>query len=106
MSSIVPVPYSNVPRPLSDDERANLLSEHLSRYAAGGYRIEPTGSRFSAMLVSGKPVNHVLHAILTLLLCGIWGIVWIVVALSGGVQRQFVEVDPYGRLMMGPARKG
>ena len=50
------------------------------------------------MLVQGKPVNHVLHAILTIFTCALWGIVWIVLSLTGGEKRYQLIVDEYGNV--------
>ena len=49
------------------------------------------------MLIQGKPVNHVLHAILTIFTCLAWGIVWLV-ALTGGEKRFQLIVDEYGNV--------
>ena len=50
----------------------------------------------------GKPVNHVLHAILTVLLLGLWLIVWIALIITGGEKRTIITVDEYGRIYLRP----
>ena len=55
-------------------------------------------SDFQAVLIQGKPVNHVLHAILTIFTCLAWGIVWLVLALTGGEKRFQLIVDEYGNV--------
>jgi hypothetical protein len=50
-------------------------------------------------VVQGKPVNHVLHLLVTVLLCGLWLPVWIVVALDGGEKRQVLSVDHCGNII-------
>ncbi|WP_156750092.1 hypothetical protein [Mycobacterium sp. E2479] len=65
--------------------------------AVRGGRIEarmPT----SAIVVTGKPVNHVLHLLITVLLCGLWLPVWIILAANGGEKRTMVSVDEYGQV--------
>lgn len=64
-----------------------------------GGRVE-SQSDFDAVIASGKEVNHVLHAILTVATCLIWGIVWIVISVTGGVSRQLVTVDEYGDVLV------
>ena len=32
---------------------------------------------YTALIRFGKPINHVLHLILTLVTFGLWGIVWL-----------------------------
>ncbi len=49
-------------------------------------------------MVLGKPVNHVLHAILTIFTCLLWGIVWLIVGLTGGEKRELLLVDEFGNV--------
>lgn len=82
----------------TDDERKVLLAQQLQTAAARGLRIE-SQSDFQAVLVEGKPVNHVLHAILTIFTCLLWGIVWAILAATGGEKRQMVVVDEFGNVL-------
>lgn len=50
-------------------------------------------------MVDGKPVNHVLHLILTLVTCLVWGIVWIILVGMGGEKRYSMSVDQYGNIL-------
>jgi len=50
--------------------------------------------------VRGKPVNHLLHLILTIVTVGLWGIVWIIVALTGGERRMQIAIDEYGNAVL------
>ncbi|MFJ6884955.1 hypothetical protein ACIQRC_09030 [Streptomyces californicus] len=47
----------------------------------------------------GHPVNHVLHAFLTVFSCCAWGVVWAVVAVVNRVERQALTVDAQGRVV-------
>jgi hypothetical protein len=67
--------------------------------ATQGARVE-SQSDFQAVLLTGQVVNHVLHAILTLFTCGIWGIVWLLIVLTGGVKRHLLQVDDYGNVLV------
>jgi hypothetical protein len=82
----------------TDDERKVILAQQLQTAAARGLRIE-SQSDFQAVLVEGKPVNHVLHAILTIFTCLLWGIVWAIIAATGGEKRQMVVVDEFGNVL-------
>lgn len=82
----------------TDDERKIILAQQLQTAAARGLRIE-SQSDFQAVLVEGKPVNHVLHAILTIFTCLLWGIVWAIIAATGGESRQMVVVDEFGNVL-------
>jgi pyruvate/2-oxoglutarate dehydrogenase complex dihydrolipoamide acyltransferase (E2) component len=82
----------------SADERKVILSQQLQTAAARGLRIE-SQSDFQAVLIEGKPVNHTLHAILTIFTCLLWGIVWAIIAATGGEKRQMVVVDEFGNVI-------
>lgn len=83
----------------SADERRALLAQQLQSGAARGLRIE-SQSEFQAVLVEGQPVNHVLHAIITIFSCGLWGIAWIILAITGGEKREMVVVDEFGNVQL------
>lgn len=83
----------------SADERKALLAQQIQGAAARGLRIE-TQSEFQAVLVEGQPVNHVLHAIITIFSCGLWGIAWIILAVTGGEKREMIVVDEFGNVQL------
>jgi Protein of unknown function (DUF2510) len=82
-------------RIISDDERVEILNQALATAVARGGRVE-SHTRFQAVIVYGQPVNHVLHAILTVFTCFLWGIVWAVIAGTGGERREVLQADPQG----------
>jgi hypothetical protein len=82
----------------TSDERKVILAQQLQTAAARGLRIE-SQTDFQAVLVEGKPVNHTLHAILTIFTCLLWGIVWAIIAATGGESRQMVVVDEFGNVL-------
>jgi hypothetical protein len=79
----------------SSQERKELLARAISSEVAAGARVESQGD-FQAVVVHGKPVNHILHLILTIVTLGLWVLVWIALAIVGGEKRSMVTVDPYG----------
>jgi hypothetical protein len=83
--------------PIGDDERRQLLAQQIQQAAARGLRVE-SQDRYQAILIEGHPVNHTLHAILTIFTCLLWGIVWAVIAATGGEKRHLVTVDEYGNV--------
>ena len=58
--------------------------------------LKSNGGGCNAVLVRGSPVNHVLHLILTILTCGVWAIVWIVLAVTQKEKLSMVTVDEFG----------
>lgn len=92
--------------PKSDQERRAILGQQLQNAAARGLRVE-SQSEFQAVLVEGKPINHTLHGILTVITCLIWGPVYIVIALTGGEKKHQAVVDEFGNVQwqnLGKAR--
>jgi hypothetical protein len=93
----VPVPSAE-PVTLSADRRSQLLAQAIQANVVRGGRVETQGP-FNAVIVWGKPVNHILHLILTLLTAGAWGLVWLILALSGGEKRTTISVDDFGNVL-------
>jgi hypothetical protein len=93
MTAQPPPPHSG--RQLSEAERSQILDNVLiSRAAAGGTVVTRTST--SAVLVFGRPINHLLHLVLSLVCCGFWLIVWFALALFGGQKREVITIDQYG----------
>lgn len=85
--------------PLNEDQRTAVLDWTISEYVARGWRLE-TRSPTQAVMARGKPVNHVLHAILTIFTCLVWGLVWIVLAASNKQERIALTVDQAGNVAL------
>ena len=81
------------------DERKALLAQQIQGAVARGLRVE-SQSEFQAVLIEGQAVNHVLHAIITVVTCGLWGIVWIILAVTGGEKREMIVVDEFGNVQL------
>ncbi|GAB2922888.1 hypothetical protein [Streptomyces sp. NPDC059173] len=79
-------------------QRALILDWVVSRRIAGGWRVE-SRSGSQVVLVRGQPVNHVLHAFLTVFSCLVWGVVWAGLALVNRVEREALTVDAQGRVV-------
>ena len=79
------------------DQRKELLAQHISFQIAQGGRVE-SQSDFQAVIVYGHRVNHVLHLVITLFTCLLWGLVWLVLGITHGERREMVQVDRWGNL--------
>lgn len=77
------------------EERKELLARTVTGQIATGARVE-SQSDYQAVVVKGKPVNHTLHLILTLVTLSFWAPIWIALAIFGGEKRSMVAVDEYG----------
>ena len=80
---------------LTADYRRTALNAEVQRQVTAGNKIE-SQSDFQVVLVSGKPVNHVLHLLLTIFTLGLWLIPWIILGLTGGEHRKMVTVNDQG----------
>ena len=89
---------NNPSREVDVETKKQHLAQAIQREVAAGARVE-SRTDTDAIIVTGKPVNHVLHLILTLVTCLMWGVVWIVLALTGGEKRVALQVDPYGSVL-------
>ena len=80
---------------LTLDQRRERLAEVLAWYVQRGARVESRDIT-TAVLVSGRPVDHLTHAIISIFTWGLWLPVWILVALAGGERRKTLSVDEFG----------
>jgi hypothetical protein len=95
-AKVASTPLLTIPLPESD--RQQILQTHLSQLLASGRgRIESV-TPYAATVVTGEKVNHVLHLLISLLLCGFWVPVWILLAATGGEKRRVLTVDPCGNV--------
>jgi hypothetical protein len=77
--SFVPAPGARLRTP---QERNAILDQQLMAVESQGGRVE-TRTANAAVAVTGKPVNHVLHRLLSLFLCTMWVPVWLIMAAVG-----------------------
>lgn len=80
------------------ETKRHNLAQAIQREVAAGARVE-SRTDTDAILVIGKPVNHILHLILTLVTCLAWGVVWIVLVGLAGEKRVGLQVDNYGNVL-------
>lgn len=80
---------------LTLDQRRERLAEVLAYYVQRGARVESRDVT-TAIIVSGRPVDHWMHGIISFFTYGLWLPVWIIVALAGGEKRKTLSVDEFG----------
>ncbi|MBA3565245.1 MAG: hypothetical protein H0W31_00130 [Actinobacteria bacterium] len=80
---------------MSSEERARILELEVSSQVRKGWRVV-SQTQTQAQLVKGKPTNHILHLILSIITVGAWLIVWILVALLAGEKQKHLSVNEWG----------
>ncbi|MCX5205844.1 hypothetical protein OG897_30970 [Streptomyces sp. NBC_00237] len=93
-----PAMFQAAPEGALDEERRSAIPDWaVNDYVAAGWRVE-NRSPSQAVTVRGEPVNNVLHAILTILSCLLWRIIWLTLLAGNRVERVALTVDEYGRV--------
>jgi len=82
---------------LPDRQRKQRLEEAVRSEVALGARVEAQAG-FHAIVVRGRPVNHILHLILTCATCGFWLTPWVLLGLFGGERRTMLEITENGHI--------
>jgi hypothetical protein len=74
---------------------SRALGDAVARAVAKGSRVE-FQNETTAVLVRGRRVNHVLHAIVSVFTLGIWLWIWLPMTIFGGEKRTTLTVDSNG----------
>ncbi len=81
------------------DTRQQALQDAISRHVVRGAIVISQGQYEAVVSYPGQRVNHVLHAIITIFTCLIWGIVWAVMAGTAQKERRIrITVLPGGEV--------
>jgi DNA uptake protein ComE-like DNA-binding protein len=81
--------------PLPPARLRAILGNAVMRQVSLGWRIE-SQTAGQAVMVTGGEVNHAVHLVLSLVTCGIWLPVWVILGVTGGERRVVITVDPHG----------
>ena len=81
----------------TSEERQAALEHYVADAGRHGWRVQSQTAN-QAQLLKGKPTNHLLHLILSLVTLGLWLLVWIGVVIFAGQKQRLVTVDEYGRV--------
>jgi hypothetical protein len=84
-----------VPFPKPMDERAAIMRQWLQELQFQGYRVQIAAGP-QAIVVSGSPINHTFHAVMCLVSCGLWLLIWLILLGFGGEKRHQIWVDQWG----------
>lgn len=84
-------------RAMTEQQRSQILDQTLIAKASQGGRLE-TRTATTAVVVAGKPINHILHLLLSVFSCGFWVPVWLMMTVFTGEQRRILNVDQFGQV--------
>ena len=73
---------------VGDTARQQALQDAISRHTVRGAIVISQGTYEAVVSYPGQKVNHVLHAIITIFTCLIWGIVWAVMVGTARKERR------------------
>lgn len=59
------------------------------------------GTPYMVTLECGSRPNHVLHLLLSVITCGLWLPIWMLLTMTNPPSRRNLRVDEYGRLWWG-----
>ena len=90
------VPLSTTP--VSDQVRCERLQHYLSQELMQQRGRVESVTDYTAVVVYGRPVNHILHLLLTLVTCGLWAVIWLGLVVDHGEQRCVLFVDSCGNV--------
>ena len=79
------------------EERTAALERYVLNAGRHGWRVQ-SQTATQAQLLKGKPTNHILHLILSIITLGLWLIVWVLMVIFAGEKQRLVTVDEYGRV--------
>ena len=83
-------------------ENKKRFDNYVSSKALEGFSIVDKNSEalIAVLKKSAKPVNHLLHGLITAGTCGFWGIVWIIMIIQSKKEIKIrVSIDESGNLI-------
>ena len=87
---------------MDNQERKKRFDNYISTKALEGYTVvDKNSENLTAVLKKeGEKFNHTLHGIITLVTCGGWGLVWLILHLRAKKDSRIrVSIDDSGNLV-------
>ena len=75
----------------------DILEKALQKAIHDGFRIESQTER-SAVVIRGRPTNHVFHLVMFIITSTFWWPVWLFFTIRNRTQRQLIVVDEFGNV--------
>lgn len=85
--------------PVSQEQRLAILNQAIVSYIAQGYNVAYKEElACTAVLRRKKPLNNTLHIILSLVTCGLWLTIWLILFLTNKETSINISVDQNGNV--------
>jgi hypothetical protein len=81
---------------LSQPDRKQMLDRAIGVKIGEGGQMEHRVGDYEAVVKTGSKPNHVLHLVLTIFTFGLWGIVWLILAMGTHERVSTMSVDGHG----------
>src|ERR1700753_3524762 len=84
---------------LSLDQRSEILEEAITSHYPWA-RVESRTPTQAVLFLGGgvSGAAHVVLALITIVTCGLFGIIWLVIAATSPERRAYIAVDSYGNV--------
>ncbi len=91
---------ADMPQRADADTRKSRLAQAIQNEVVKGGRVETQGD-YNAVIRYGKPVNHSLHLILSIVTLSIWLWVWLIVWIIAKTKNKTItlNVDEFGNVL-------
>jgi hypothetical protein len=86
--------------PLPPDHRRAILAAVVTDEVAHHLARVETMMEYQGVLLYGGQVNHVMHALMALVTCGVWLIVWLLLVVFSEPRRRVIWVDDVGNVWL------
>lgn len=83
------------PRYQPNPDPTRNLAMTVAHLAARGWRVEAQSNYAATLVRAGKP-RHVMHAVFSVMSCGMWLPVWLIVTVRARERRVTLVVDQVG----------
>lgn len=80
---------------MDDVERRHAMDWVVQQETVQGWRLV-SRTEHGAVFERGDKPNHVLHLLLTVFTCGLWAVIWLLLAISSKTVRKQMWVDEEG----------
>ena len=83
---------------ITSEERDGKLALAVANEVTAGWRVESQSS-IQAVMAKGKPINHTLHIILSVLTLGAWLFIYVPIFIVNQRKTKIIRIDDFGNTL-------